>query len=100
MFIHDWVVASLEERLIESGKYTFVDCLFEYNRGKYHGEVDVLSYRHDNNTYYFWEIKRSYGSKQREKAQSQYEKFCAAYPQKKVKGIMVTKDGIYLLKRK
>ena len=87
---HEKTVDWLVNRLMEGGKYTFVQDDIEYHRHGYVGQVDVLTYRKDNNTYYFWEIKSSNNRKGFKKAKEQYKRYCMAHPRKRVKGIYVT----------
>jgi len=87
---HDRILRDLETRLLESGKYDIVQSNIEYCRNGYVGEVDVLTYRKDNNTWYFWEVKSSYCRKSKTKAKEQYQRYCAAHPKKKIRGIYVT----------
>ena len=94
---HDCFIDNLEDRLKHSNKYSFVEAFFEYDIDGVEGDVDVLSYRKDNNTYYFWEVESKHNKRSIARAHKKYEDLCKVYPDAKVRGVIVTKKGMYKL---
>ncbi|MBS3107861.1 hypothetical protein J4468_02990 [Candidatus Woesearchaeota archaeon] len=100
---HESIVDLLEEKLSKKPYYDDVKSYVEYKEKvkykSYAGEVDVLAFRKDTNTYYFFEVKCNYGKGRYGKALSQYNRYCKAYPKRKVVGIFVS-DGVLMQLKK
>lgn len=94
---HDLILGNLESRIKKYGRYDEVIKNFEYNTGKYKGEVDLLTYDSKFNTWHFYEVKSSNRSARWMKAYEQYQRFQKAFPNLKTKGILVNNKGVYRL---
>ena len=96
---HDNLISELEEFLV--GGYDEIKTFFEYCRNGEVGEVDLLGMvdRLYHKGFHFYEVKCSNGSKQVKKAQSQYDRFKLAYPEKQeiMRGFLYTPNKLIRL---
>lgn len=86
---HDSTISWLVKRLEAGGRYSSIEKNVNYTEGEFTGEVDVLAYNKESDTYHFYEIKSVYKRKFYNQATDQYQRYCEAYPDRKVKGIFV-----------
>lgn len=96
---HEKTLDVLVKRLSKNNKYSSIERDIEYRRRNQIGQVDLLTYKQKYNAYYFWEVKSSYSNKTFNKAKSQYEKYCLAYPKRNVKGIFISPKKVRRLYR-
>lgn len=90
---HDQIVSWLANRLIDTyshkkGRFSLETLISYHSRGK-SGEVDLL-FHNEQDWYHFYEVKSTDTRRGYKKAQEQFERFCAAYPKRKTKGVYVT----------
>jgi len=90
---HQKIIDYLVERLEESGRYDSIETHVMYHHRAKKGEIDVLAFCASSDTFHFYEVKCNNSLKINPlSAQGQYERYCHAFPKRKVKGIYFS-DG-------
>jgi len=97
---HDKLVYRTVDRLmLKTERVKGIDSIstkLEYRVGRMSGEVDILTRTSEGN-YHFYEVKGRHSEKGLEKAQEQFDRFCEAYPTRKIKGVYITPNKVLRL---
>ena len=88
--VHDGLVIELRDKLFYSCDYEKMWLFWEYCRGDYVGEVDLLAFA--GNIYDFFETKSNFHNKANRKAHQQYERFQLAFPKWTTNGFLYASD--------
>jgi hypothetical protein len=97
---HEQTVDWLVQRLIDSGKFDYVQKDTHYNVGGVNGQVDAMAYIHvteegqDIKLFYFYEVKSSYSPKNARRASEQFKRFKSVHPKMRLEGYLVTPTRI------
>lgn len=91
---HDSLVFDLAERLNDVGRYDFLMVNMDYFTRDLQGEVDVLAWNVQRDSYVFYEVKCHYSLSSWVKACRQYVRFKTAFPERRVKGVFVSAEMV------
>jgi hypothetical protein len=87
---HDGLVEELKDRLFFNCDYEKMWLFWEYCRGEYVGEVDLLAFA--DGIYDFYEVKCNFHPKAVRTARKQYRRFELAFPRWTTNGFLYTSD--------
>ncbi len=88
--VHDRLVEELRDKLFYKCDYEKMWLFWEYSKGDFVGEVDLLAYA--DNIYDFFEVKSNPHTKAIRKAHQQYSRFQLAFPKWMTNGFIYTSD--------
>lgn len=90
---HDRLCDLVAERLSGNERYKTVDTYVNYSRRGLVGELDVIAITWEG-VQHVYEIKTSHNNRNYRRANTQFKRYCRAFPKKTIKGTYVTPSRV------